>query len=118
VNLWDLAATWSARRWLRRLRTKLAAGLVAAHRDPALTAALDQHVQAVRTQIDADTAARARLVPAPYAVLLGIYAEGLYVEAVRAGWRPPSVWTADDGVSLRLLACCEVASRRAGRVRH
>jgi hypothetical protein len=117
VNVWDLAAQWSARRWLRRLRSKLADGHVAAEHNAAISAALDQHVQAVRTHLDADIAARDGLVPAPYLVVLAIYAEDLYREAVRAGWEPPLIWNADDGVSMRLLACCEVASRRNGRVR-
>jgi hypothetical protein len=112
VNVWDLAATWSARRWLRRLRTQLASGLVAADHDPALAEALSHHVRAVQGQIDTDTTARAHLVPAPYVVLVAIYAEDLHREARRAGWVPPLTWTPDDGVSLRLLACCVVAGRR------
>ena len=117
MNVWDLSATWSARRWLRRLRAQLAAGLVAVDHDPALAEALDQHVQAVQGQVDADTAARAHLVHAPYVVLVAIYAEDLHREARKAGWVPPVMWTADDGVSLRLLACCVVANRPTGPAR-
>lgn len=114
LNVWDVAAQWSARRWLRRLRSKLAAGQRAAEDSPAISAALDQHVQAVRAQINADVSAREGMVPAPYLVVLAIYTEALYREALKAGWHPPQVWSADDGVSMRLLACCEVASRRNG----
>jgi hypothetical protein len=114
VNVWDLAARWSARRWLRRLRSQLEPGRAAAERDPAITAALDQHVQAVRAQLGADLTARTGFTPTPYVVLLAIYAEEIYREAVKAGWGPPVTWTPDDGVSLRLLACCRLACRRNG----
>jgi Family of unknown function (DUF6401) len=117
LNVWDLAALWSARRWLRRLRARLVAGRRAADDSPAISAALDQHVQAVRTQINADISAREGMVPTPFVVLLAIYTEGLYREAIQAGWQIPEVWSPDDGVSMRLLACCEVASRRNGPVR-
>jgi hypothetical protein len=117
VNVWDLAALWSARRWLRWLRSRLEPGRTAAERDPAVSAALDQHVQAVRNQLGADLTAREGFTTTPYLVLLAIYTEEVYREAVKAGWGPPEIWTPDDGISLRLLACCEVATRRSGRVR-
>jgi hypothetical protein len=115
VNVWDLAAQWSARRWFRRLRSRLEPGQAAAERDPAITAALDQHVQAVRTQLHADLAARTGFTPTPYIIVLAIYAEEIYREAVKAGWGPPTIWTPDDGISLRLLACCHLAARRNGQ---
>jgi hypothetical protein len=99
------------------LRSKLEPGRRAAEHDPALSAALDQHVQAVRIQVDAELTTRGDLVAAPAVVLLAIYAEELYREGIKAGWEPPEVWGPDDGLSLRLLACCEIASRRGGRVR-
>ncbi|MFD1045810.1 DUF6401 family natural product biosynthesis protein [Kibdelosporangium lantanae] len=36
----------------------------------------------------------------------------MFREARGAGWEAPVTWTPDDGVSLRLLACCVVANRR------
>ncbi|MEV4317327.1 DUF6401 family natural product biosynthesis protein [Actinocrispum sp. NPDC049592] len=110
MNIWDLAAQWSARRWLRRLRSRLESGRAAVERDPGLAAALDQHVQAIRIHLDAERTARAALTPTPYVVLLAIYTDDIYREAVKSGWEPPSTWTADDGVSLRLLACCSLST--------
>ncbi|MBP2325399.1 ABC-type sugar transport system ATPase subunit [Kibdelosporangium banguiense] len=112
MNIWDCAARWSARRWLRRLDSRLQAGHVAADHDPIIAAALASHVQVVRTQIRIDASARTGLVQAPQLVLLAVYAEEIYQEAVRAGWQPPLVWTSLDGLSLRLLACCALASTR------
>jgi hypothetical protein len=112
VNIWDYAARWSARRWLRRLDAKLQAGHVAADHDPIIAAALKRHVHVVRTQIAAELTARDGLIEAPYLVLLAVYAEEIHQEAVKAGWEPPLVWTSLDGLSLRLLACCCLASTR------
>lgn len=95
---------------MRRLDAKLAAGHVAADHDPMVAAALASHVQVVRTQIRLDAAARAGLVEAPSLVLLAVYADEIHQEAVRAGWQTPLVWTSLDGLSLRLLACCSLAS--------
>jgi hypothetical protein len=119
VNVWDLAAHWSARRWLRKLRSRLEAGRVAAAHDPEISAALGRHVEVIRTQLRAESSRRSDRVPAPYLVLLALYADGLERDAVRAGWEVPLVWSARDGLSLRLLACCELAgaSRRNGRAR-
>ena len=81
---------------------------MAVAQDQAIATALARHVQVVREQLVADAAARIGLVSAPNLVLLGIYASDLHREAIRAGWQPPPVWTVSDGVSLRLLACCEL----------
>jgi hypothetical protein len=118
MNVWDLAAQWSARRWLRRLDTRLHAGVLAAEQDQAIATALARHVQVVRAHVMADAAARVGLVSAPDLVLLAIYASDLHREATRSGWEPPPVWTASDGVSLRLLACCALASRPRELARH
>jgi hypothetical protein len=91
---------------------------VAAEHDVTISTALARHMRVVRAQLKADAAARFGLVAAPYLVLLGIYAADLHREAVRAGWEPPLVWTAHDGLSLRLLACCELASRPREPVAH
>jgi Family of unknown function (DUF6401) len=112
LNIWDAAARWSARRWLRRLDARLRAGHTAAGHDPALAGALARHAQVVARQIEIDTAARRGLVEAPYLVLLAVYTEEIHQEAVRAGWQPPLVWTPADGWSLRLLACCSLATAR------
>jgi hypothetical protein len=118
VNVWDLAAQWSARRWLRRLDARLQGGRLAAEHDPALAVALSRHVQVVKAQVAAAAAARAGFVAAPPLVLLAVYAEEIHTEAVKAGWRPPLVWTALDGLSLRLLACCQLVNHRNELVRH
>ncbi|CAM3714258.1 DUF6401 domain-containing protein [Kibdelosporangium persicum] len=112
MSIWDRAARWSARRWLRRLDARLEAGHTSAGHDPVLAGALARHVQVVRIQLDRDAELRRGLVEAPPLVLLAIYAEEIHQEAVRAGWEPPLVWTCLDGLSLRLLACCVVAKDR------
>ncbi|MCE7011381.1 DUF6401 family natural product biosynthesis protein [Kibdelosporangium philippinense] len=112
MSIWDRAARWSARRWLRRLDDRLQHGHTAADHDPVIAAALDNHVHVVLTQLDRDAAIRKDLVQAPPLVLLAIYAEEIHQEAVKAGWEPPLVWTSLDGLSLRLLACCVVARNR------
>lgn len=112
MNIWDFAARLSARRWLRRLDAKLQAGHVAADHDPTIAAALNRHVHVVRTHIAAELTARDGLVQAPYLVLLAVYTEEIHQEALTFGWQPPLVWTSLDGLSLRLLACCSLASAR------
>jgi hypothetical protein len=106
VNIWDAAARWSARRWLRRLDDRLQAGHLATEHDPVLAEALTRHIHVVEQQMRIDAGTRDGLVKAPYLVLLAVYTEEIYQEAVKAGWRPPLVWTSLDGWSLRLLACC------------
>ncbi|MET0237862.1 MAG: DUF6401 family natural product biosynthesis protein [Kibdelosporangium sp.] len=78
--------------------------------DPAVAATLSRHVHVVQTQIVDDIAVRAGLVRTPFLVLLAVYTEEIHKEAVAAGWQPPLVWSSLDGLSLRLLACCTVAS--------
>jgi hypothetical protein len=112
VSIWDRAARWSARRWLRRLDARLNAGHIAARHDPAIAEALDRHIRVVRAQVVADVHLRAGLVSAPPLVLLAIYAEEVHHEAKLAGWEPPPMWTSNDNLSLRLLACCVVAKDR------
>ncbi len=83
---------------------------MAVEHDPSLSAALDQHIQTIKVHLDAERTARTGLTPTPYLVLLAIYTDEIYREAVTSGWLPPSTWTVDDGVSLRLLACCSLSS--------
>lgn len=118
MNVWDLAAQWSARRWLRRLDARLQGGRLAVEHDPALKAALSRHVGVAKAQVATDAAARAGFIAAPPLVLLAVYAEEIHTEAVKAGWRPPLVWSVLDGLSLRLLACCQLVSHRNELVRH
>jgi hypothetical protein len=107
ANLWDRAAEWSARRWLRRLESRLPAGW---QNIPAIQPALTRHVRVVRAQLAQDAAARDGLVRAPDLVLLAVYAEELQQEALHAGWTPPLEWSVEDGIALRLLACCRLAA--------